>query len=107
MMPRALRCAGGYRGWNRNCERPSKHPSPRHGCRHLSEVAMNDGDVLLRQENPWLLGYGALIRMSPLLMSPLLWPFWWPLMCAGQITAGEITADRPENLHAMRLALCS
>jgi hypothetical protein len=66
---------------------------------------MNDGDVLLRQENPWLLGYSALIRMSPLLMSPLLWPFWWPLMWAGEITAGGITADRPEKLHAMRLAL--
>jgi hypothetical protein len=57
---------------------------------------MNDGDVLSRQGSPWLQGYGALIRMSP-----LVWPFWWPLICAC-----EITADRQEKARATeRLAL--
>jgi len=57
---------------------------------------MDDGDVLIRQGNPWLLGYGALLRMSP-----LLWPFCWPL-----IYPCEITADRQEKARATeRLAL--
>jgi hypothetical protein len=57
---------------------------------------MNDGDVLDRQGNRWLQTYGALIRMSP-----LLWPLWWPLMCAY-----GITADRQETARATeRLAL--
>jgi hypothetical protein len=57
---------------------------------------MNDGDVLIRQGNPWLQGYGVLIRMSP-----LIWPLWWPLICAC-----KITADRQEKPRATeRLAL--
>jgi hypothetical protein len=57
---------------------------------------MNDGDVLIRQGNRWLQGHGALLRMSP-----LIWPFWWPLICAC-----EITADRQEKARATeRLAL--
>ncbi len=57
---------------------------------------MNDGDVLIRQGNPWLQGYGALIRMSP-----LIWPFWWHLVCAC-----KITADQQEKVRATeRLAL--
>jgi hypothetical protein len=51
---------------------------------------MNDGNVLIRQGNPWLEGYGALIRMSP-----LLWPFWWALICTR-----ETTADRRDKAHA-------
>jgi hypothetical protein len=51
---------------------------------------MNDGDVLIRQGILWLQEYGALIRMSP-----LIWPFWWPLICAC-----EITADRREKARA-------
>jgi hypothetical protein len=64
---------------------------------------MNDGDVLIRQENPWLQGYGALIRMSP-----LLWPLWWPLICSGEVTADrqeEVTAERQEKMRTMRLTL--
>jgi hypothetical protein len=57
---------------------------------------MNDGDVLIRQGLPWRQGYGALIRMSP-----LIWPFWWPLICAC-----EITAARQEKARATeRVAL--
>jgi hypothetical protein len=57
---------------------------------------MNHSDVQIRQGIPWLQGYGALIRMSP-----LLWPFWWPLICAC-----ELTADRREKARATeRLAL--
>jgi hypothetical protein len=57
---------------------------------------MNDGDVLIRQGLLWRHGYGALIRMSP-----LVWPFWWPLICAC-----EMTAARQEKARATeRLAL--
>jgi hypothetical protein len=57
---------------------------------------MNDGDVLIRQGNRWLQGYGALLWTSP-----LIWPFWWPLICAC-----ERTADRQEKARATeRLAL--